>query len=424
MTKISLTVDGEKVSDDVEPRMLLVQYLREKLGKTGTVIGCDTSNCGACTVHLDGRSVKSLQRAGGPGRRRTRSTTIEGLADDDGDAAPGAGGVPRVPRPPVRLLHAGDDHAVASTCSTRTRTRPRRRSGVGPRGQPVPLHRLPQHRQVRSCTPPSSSRAPRPRRGRPHDRRRRPPGRSPEIGKDRRRKEDQRLITGRTRWTDNITLPGHAAPGDGAQPVRAREDHRASTPRPPTSRDQRRRRSSPARTSARTQGVMHQRLADHARPGHARPTRRCRPTGSPSPARSSPSSSPAAPPRPATPPSSSTSSTTSCPAALDLKEAAEDKVLAHPDLGTNKSALLGASTPRGRHRRQRRRGHREGARRRHRDRARVPPAAADPGVHGAALGRRRPDRRADHHVVGDPDPAHPAVRRSRPRPAYPSRRSG
>ena len=59
MTKISLTVDGAQVSDDVEPRMLLVQYLREKLGKTGTVIGCDTSNCGACTVHLDGRSVKS-----------------------------------------------------------------------------------------------------------------------------------------------------------------------------------------------------------------------------------------------------------------------------------------------------------------------------------------------------------------------------
>ena len=59
MTRINLTVDGEQVSDDVEPRMLLVQYLRERLGKTGTVIGCDTSNCGACTVHLDGTSVKS-----------------------------------------------------------------------------------------------------------------------------------------------------------------------------------------------------------------------------------------------------------------------------------------------------------------------------------------------------------------------------
>jgi carbon-monoxide dehydrogenase small subunit len=81
MTKISLTVDGDQVSDDVEPRMLLVQYLREKLGKTGTVVGCDTSNCGACTVHLDGTSVKSCNvlavQADG-----ASVTTIEGLAQN------------------------------------------------------------------------------------------------------------------------------------------------------------------------------------------------------------------------------------------------------------------------------------------------------------------------------------------------------
>jgi carbon-monoxide dehydrogenase small subunit len=79
MTKITLTVDGAQVSDDVEPRLLLVQYLREKLGKTGTVIGCDTSNCGACTVLLDGTSVKSCNvlavQADGH-----EVTTIEGLA--------------------------------------------------------------------------------------------------------------------------------------------------------------------------------------------------------------------------------------------------------------------------------------------------------------------------------------------------------
>ena len=81
MTQISLTVDGERVTDDVEPRMLLVFYLREKLGKTGTVVGCDTSNCGACTVHLNGRSVKSCNvlavQADG-----AEVTTIEGLAQD------------------------------------------------------------------------------------------------------------------------------------------------------------------------------------------------------------------------------------------------------------------------------------------------------------------------------------------------------
>jgi len=81
MTQISVTVDGETFSDEVEPRMLLVHYLRERLGKTGTVVGCDTSNCGACTVHLDGRSVKSCNvlavQADGHD-----VTTIEGLAQN------------------------------------------------------------------------------------------------------------------------------------------------------------------------------------------------------------------------------------------------------------------------------------------------------------------------------------------------------
>jgi aerobic carbon-monoxide dehydrogenase small subunit len=79
MTRIELTVDGARVVDDVEPRLLLVQYLREHLGKTGTVIGCDTASCGACTVHLDGRSVKSCNvlavQADG-----AEVTTVEGLA--------------------------------------------------------------------------------------------------------------------------------------------------------------------------------------------------------------------------------------------------------------------------------------------------------------------------------------------------------
>ena len=81
MTRIELKVDGATVSDDVEPRMLLVQYLREKLGKTGTVIGCDTSNCGACTVHLNGSSVKSCNVLAVQADGRA-VTTIEGLAQD------------------------------------------------------------------------------------------------------------------------------------------------------------------------------------------------------------------------------------------------------------------------------------------------------------------------------------------------------
>jgi carbon-monoxide dehydrogenase small subunit len=79
--RISVTVDGVRYADDVEPRTLLVHYLRERLGKIGTVVGCDTSNCGACTVHLDGRSVKSCSvlavQADGH-----EIMTIEGLAPD------------------------------------------------------------------------------------------------------------------------------------------------------------------------------------------------------------------------------------------------------------------------------------------------------------------------------------------------------
>jgi aerobic carbon-monoxide dehydrogenase small subunit len=59
MPRITVTVDGITYQEDVEPRLLLVHLLRDRLGKTGTPIGCDTSNCGACTVMLDGISVKS-----------------------------------------------------------------------------------------------------------------------------------------------------------------------------------------------------------------------------------------------------------------------------------------------------------------------------------------------------------------------------
>lgn len=82
MTKISVTVDGMKNEDDVEPRMLLVHYLRDVLGKTGTVVGCDTSNCGACTVHLDGKAIKSCTMLAVQADGHD-VLTIEGLADGD-----------------------------------------------------------------------------------------------------------------------------------------------------------------------------------------------------------------------------------------------------------------------------------------------------------------------------------------------------
>ena len=81
MARVSVTVNGDAREADVEPRTLLVYFLRETLGLTGTNVGCDTSSCGSCTVLLDGESVKSctLLAVQADGRE---VTTIEGMASD------------------------------------------------------------------------------------------------------------------------------------------------------------------------------------------------------------------------------------------------------------------------------------------------------------------------------------------------------
>ena len=87
MPQVSLTVNGKRETVEVEGRTLLVELLREKLGLTGTHVGCDTSQCGACVVHMDGQSVKSCAmlavQADG-----ASVTTIEGLAATDGTLHP------------------------------------------------------------------------------------------------------------------------------------------------------------------------------------------------------------------------------------------------------------------------------------------------------------------------------------------------
>ena len=85
--EVTLNINGVQESHDVEPRTLLVQYIRESAGLSGTNIGCDTSSCGACTVHLNGESVKSctVLAAQVDGME---ITTIEGLAQADGTLHP------------------------------------------------------------------------------------------------------------------------------------------------------------------------------------------------------------------------------------------------------------------------------------------------------------------------------------------------
>jgi carbon-monoxide dehydrogenase small subunit len=82
MARVSITVNGVACEEDVEPRQLLVHFLRDTLGLTGTHVGCDTSNCGACTVHVEGDAVKSCTvltvQADG-----SEVTTIEGMGRED-----------------------------------------------------------------------------------------------------------------------------------------------------------------------------------------------------------------------------------------------------------------------------------------------------------------------------------------------------
>jgi carbon-monoxide dehydrogenase small subunit len=86
MTRVSMSVNGVRYDQDVEPRLLLVHFLRDTLGLTGTHVGCDTSNCGACTVHMNGDAVKSCTvlavQADG-----AEVTTIEGMGSE-GDLHP------------------------------------------------------------------------------------------------------------------------------------------------------------------------------------------------------------------------------------------------------------------------------------------------------------------------------------------------
>ena len=108
MVHVSMTVNGKAASADLDPRTLLVQFLRENLRLTGTHVGCDTSQCGACVVHVDGRAIKSCT---------VLAASCEGAAGDDDrgprrrrQAAPDAAGVSGQSRPAMRLLHAGHDH--------------------------------------------------------------------------------------------------------------------------------------------------------------------------------------------------------------------------------------------------------------------------------------------------------------------------
>ena len=142
---IQLKVNGRPVTAEVRPDTLLSALLREQLRLTGTHIGCDTASCGACTVHLDGRAVKSCNVLAAQAQGR-EVTTIEGITPADGSLHPmqaafkACHGLQCGFCTPGMVMCAID--MVHPSAARQRRGDPR-----GPRGESLPLHRLSQHRQ-------------------------------------------------------------------------------------------------------------------------------------------------------------------------------------------------------------------------------------------------------------------------------------
>ena len=174
---VTMSINGRAQTQEIEPRLLLVHFLRDVAGLTGTKIGCDTSQCGACTVLLDGVAVKSCTclavQADG-----ASVTTIEGLASD-GELDGAAGRVLGEARPAVRLLHAR--HGVRrARAPARQSESDARADPARPRRQHVPLHRLPEHRARVEALQPTRARRSR-----------------SEVGDERRRRRRRRASSAR-----------------------------------------------------------------------------------------------------------------------------------------------------------------------------------------------------------------------------------
>ena len=325
MTRINVNVDGVSYSDDVEPRTLLVHYLRGNLGKTGTVVGCDTSNCGACTVHLDGVSVKSCSvlavQADG-----CEVTTIEGLAQD-GEL-----------HPMQKAFH--EHHAlqcgfctpgmIMSACAL-LKDNPDPDETEIREGLEGNLCRCTGYQNIVAAV-----KAARHGGGGPSDRRRRAL-RELELGR-RPPPQGGPAADHRPHEVDRQHRPaGHAAPRVRPQPLRPRAHHLGGH-HGRQGLAQRRRGADRGRPRRRAgvpaDGVAdHQGHADAAPPGAGRGPRRVRRRGRGGRGRARPTA------RPATPPTWSTSTTRSCRSSSTSSGAAQDGAdLVHAELGTNRSA--------------------------------------------------------------------------------------
>src|SRR5215467_12805942 len=190
-SQIELKVNGKSVEALVEPRTLLIHFLRDQLNLTGPHIGCETSHCGACTVDLDGKSIKSCTifavQANGADIR-----TIEGMANADGTL--------HARHDPPRLPAAAGEQEPL-----------RRRNPDGHFRQPVPLHRLSEHRQGHSIRRRQDQRRGVPGGRRMNDTSLTSAQRADKLegmGCKRKRVEDIRFVQGKGNYVDDLKLPG------------------------------------------------------------------------------------------------------------------------------------------------------------------------------------------------------------------------
>ena len=121
MAKVSMTVNGKAASGDVEGRTLLSSFLRESLGLTGTHVGCDTNQCGACVVHVDGKAVKACTRLAQEAEG-AEVATIEGQANAGRLFEHHPAGIPGPSRAAMRLLHAGHGNVGGGTAERHPQT--------------------------------------------------------------------------------------------------------------------------------------------------------------------------------------------------------------------------------------------------------------------------------------------------------------
>ena len=197
----SMTVNGEQVTHDVEPRMLLVHFMRETLDLTGTHWGCDTSNCGACVVLMDGQPVKSCTMLAAMCEGH-EIRTVEWL-EVNGELDPIQQGFHELHALQCGFCTPGmlmTDRALLDENPNPTDAEIR----TAISGAHLPLYRLQEHRRaVRG--PPAGPRA----GGLTHDRHRAPAPTERPIGFGRlKRKEDARFIRGQGNYLDDIKLPG------------------------------------------------------------------------------------------------------------------------------------------------------------------------------------------------------------------------